>query len=68
MQEAPILFKNINQDNSNEGRSSMSNTSIEELLQLLKQNQSIGHLINLLNILREYKENQRPRKKCKEIL
>jgi hypothetical protein len=45
----------------------MSNTSIEEFLQLLKEKQSVGCLIDLLNILREYKENQRPVKSVRKL-
>jgi hypothetical protein len=45
----------------------MSNTTIEEFLQLLKQNQSVGHLIDLLNILREYEDNQRPVKSVRKL-
>jgi hypothetical protein len=67
MVEALNFFKNIDQDESNEGRSSMSNTSIEEFLQLLKEKQSIGCLMDLLNILRDYKENQRPTKSVRKL-
>jgi hypothetical protein len=33
---------------------------LDEFLQLLKEKQSVGRLIDLLSILREYKEDQRP--------
>jgi hypothetical protein len=45
----------------------MSNTTIEEFLQLLKEKKSVGCLIDLLNILREYKENQRPVKSVRQL-
>jgi hypothetical protein len=61
------FLKHIDQNKSNEGQSSISNTTIEKFLQLLKQKQSLGCLINLMNILREYKENQRPVKHVRKL-
>jgi hypothetical protein len=45
----------------------MSNNFNEEFLQLLKENKSVGFLIDLLNILREYKINKRPVKSVRKL-
>jgi hypothetical protein len=70
MQEAMKFFKNIDQDKSNGnkgGQKNTSDTALEEFLQLLKENKSVNHLIDLLNILREYKEDQRPYKNLRQL-
>jgi hypothetical protein len=60
MREAMKLFNNINQDKMNKvGHTNIFDTTLDEFLQLLKEKQLGGHLIDLLSILREYKEDQR---------
>jgi len=40
---------------------------IQEFLQLLQENQLVGRLLELLNILKEYKEGQRPSKDVRQL-
>jgi hypothetical protein len=59
------FFKNFNQDQPNKGR--QNEDIVHEFLQLLKEKNSVGQLMDLLNILREYKEGQRPSKYFRKL-
>jgi hypothetical protein len=70
MREAMKFFKNIDQDKvkgNKGGHANISDTVLDEFMQLLKEKQSVGHLIDLLGILREYKEDQRPVKSLRQL-
>jgi hypothetical protein len=56
------LFKKYNQDQSNKGRQNAY--MVQECLQVLKEKYSTSRLLDFINILREYKEGQRP---CKYV-
>jgi hypothetical protein len=59
MKEAIRFFK------KNNGR--QNEDIIQEFLQLLQEKQSVGRLLELLNILKEYKEGQRPSKDVRKL-
>jgi hypothetical protein len=59
------LFINSNQDQPNRGR--QNEDIVQEFLQLLKEKNSVGRLLDFLNILREYKEGQRPSKEVIQL-
>jgi hypothetical protein len=66
MREALKFFRNSNQDQPNRGR--QNEDMVQEFLQLLKEKNSFGRLLDLLNnILREYKEGQRPSKVVRKL-
>jgi hypothetical protein len=65
MREALKSFKNDNQDQPNKGR--QNGYIIQEFLQLLKEKNLVDRLLDLLNILREYKEGKRPFKDVTQI-
>jgi hypothetical protein len=65
MREAFKFFKNSNQDQLNKGRK--NEDIVQEFLQLLKEKYSVGRLLELLNILREYKEGQRQSKDVTQL-
>jgi hypothetical protein len=68
MREAMKFFRNIDQDKTNKGRhENISETTLDEFLQLLKEKQSVGRLIDLLSILREYKEEKIPIKSLHQL-
>ena len=56
MREALKFFKNSNKDQPNRGRK--KEDIAKEFLHLLKENNSVARLLDLLNILREYKEGK----------
>jgi len=60
MREALKLFRNATKDQQNS--ISWDEDAIQEFFQLLKEKQLIGRLLDLLNILREYKDGQKPNK------
>jgi hypothetical protein len=49
------------------GQSSIPDTTLEEFLQLLKEKKLVGHLIELLSILREYKHDRIPIKNIRQL-
>jgi hypothetical protein len=65
MREVLNFFRNSNQDQPNRGR--QNEDIVQEFLQLLKQNYSVDRLLDLLNILREYKEGQILSKDVRQI-
>jgi hypothetical protein len=64
MREALKFFKNTNQEH-HQGK--QNEDIVQEFLQLLKEKHSVGRLLDLLNILREYKEGQRPSKYVRQL-
>jgi hypothetical protein len=65
MREALKFFKNSTEDQQNPR--SRNEDTIQEFLQLLKEKHSIGRLLDLLNILREYKDGQKPTKDANHL-
>jgi hypothetical protein len=65
MREALKFFRNATKDQQNPR--SRDEDTIQEFLQLLKEKQSIGRLLDLLNILREYKDGQKPTKDANHL-
>jgi hypothetical protein len=61
MREAIKFFRNIVEKKTNKGRhANILETMLDKFLQLLKEKQSFDRLIDLLSILREYKEEKIP--------
>ena len=65
MREALNFFKNSSEYQQSSRK--WNEDTIEEFLQLLKEKQSIGQLLELLNILREYKDGQIPTKDANHL-
>jgi hypothetical protein len=63
--EALKFLKNTNQEHQNKGK--QDENIVQEFLQLLKEKHSISWLLDLFNILREYKEGQRPSKDVRQL-
>jgi hypothetical protein len=60
MREVMKFFKNIDQDQMNKGeRTNIFVMTLDDFLLFLKENKSVDRLIDLLNIIREYKEDHR---------
>jgi hypothetical protein len=59
MKEAIIFFKQNN--------GGQNEDILQEFLQLLQEKQSVGRFLELLNILKEYKEGQRPSKDVRQL-
>jgi len=55
------FIRNIDQYKTNKGgHDNISETTLDEFIQLLKEKQLVNRLIDLLSILREHKEEKKP--------